>query len=221
MKYYLWKSLAIIFILYSLVAGLLINVPRLPILHESIRNLFYHVPMWFSMMTLMVVSVIYSIKYLSGSSIKNDIIASEASIVGIFFGFMGILTGMLWANFTWGQPWPNDPKLNGAAISILIYIAYIILRNSIRDENKKARVSAVYNIFAFIMLVVFLMILPRITDSLHPGNGGNPAFSKYDLDSRMRLVFYPAYIGWTLLGIWLLNILFRLNTIEKKITFDT
>jgi len=134
---------------------------------------------------------------------------------------MGILTGMLWANFTWGQPWPNDPKLNGAAISILIYIAYIILRNSIRDENKKARVSAVYNIFAFIMLVVFLMILPRITDSLHPGNGGNPAFSKYDLDSRMRLVFYPAYIGWTLLGIWLLNILFRLNTIEKKITFDT
>lgn len=204
-----------------MVAGLLINVPRLPILHESIRNLFYHVPMWFSMMTLMVVSVIYSIKYLSGSSIKNDIIASEASIVGIFFGFMGILTGMLWANFTWGQPWPNDPKLNGAAISILIYIAYIILRNSIRDENKKARVSAVYNIFAFIMLVVFLMILPRITDSLHPGNGGNPAFSKYDLDSRMRLVFYPAYIGWTLLGIWLLNILFRLNTIEKKITFDT
>jgi heme exporter protein C len=56
------------------------------------------------------------------------------------------------------------------------------------------------------MMFVFIMILPRLTDSLHPGNGGNPAFGKYDLDSDMRLVFYPAVIGWVLLSLWILDV---------------
>ncbi|MFQ5335528.1 MAG: cytochrome c biogenesis protein CcsA [Flavobacteriales bacterium] len=211
--------MAVLLVLYAIIAGMLIKVPALPILHETIRNLFYHVPMWFSMMTLMIVSVIYSVKYLSSSSEKHDIIAWQASVSGLFFGFMGIFTGMVWANFTWGQPWPNDPKLNGSAITILIYLAYIILRNSVQDEQKRARVSAVYNIFAFVMLVVFLMVLPRITDSLHPGNGGNPAFSTYDLDSRMRLVFYPAYFGWTLIGVWMLNVRYRISMVERILMF--
>src|SRR6185369_8468231 len=92
------------------------------------------------------------------------------------------------------------------AIGILIYLAYFILRSSVTDEVKRARISAVYNIFAYVMLIVFVMILPRLTDSLHPGNGGNPAFGKYDLDNNMRMVFYPAVIGWILFSCWILNV---------------
>jgi heme exporter protein C len=71
------------------------------------------------------------------------------------------------------------------------------------EEQKRGRVAAVYNIFAFVLLMVFLMVYPRLNkvDSLHPGNGGNPAFSGYDLNSSMRLVFYPAVIGWIIIGI--------------------
>ncbi len=76
---------------------------------------------------------------------------------------------------------------------MLIYLAYFVLRNSIDDREKRARIAAVYNIFAFIMLIVFLMIYPRMNqvDSLHPGNGGNPGFSVYEseLDNRMRRIF--------------------------------
>jgi len=50
-----------------------------------------------------------------------------------------------------------------------------------------------------------------MTDSLHPGNGGNPAFGQYDLDNQMRLVFYPAIIGWTLLGVWITSIRIRIK----------
>ena len=95
-------------------------------------------------------------------------------------------------------------------------MAYFILRSSIDDEQKRARIAAVYNIFAFVMMFVFIMILPRLTDSLHPGNGGNPAFGKYDLDSNMRMVFYPAVIGWVLLSLWVLNVKRRLAILTQK-----
>jgi len=58
--------------------------------------------------------------------------------------------------------------------------------------------------------------LPRMVDSLHPGNGGNPAFSKYDLDSDIRLVFYPAVIGWVLLGFWIASLATRIGILKYK-----
>jgi heme exporter protein C len=51
-------------------------------------------------------------------------------------------------------------------------------------------------------------------DSLHPGNGGNPAFSSYDLDKNMRLVFYPAVIGWIMIGLWIANIAIRTSILR-------
>lgn len=192
------------------------SFPYREILYESIRNTFFHVPMWFGMLAVLILSLVYSIKYLNSGNIIHDSIASEAVNVSLLSGLLGILTGMLWANYTWGAPWPNDPKLNGAAVGVLIYIAYIVLRGAISDENKRARISAVYNIFAMVIYIMFIFIIPRITDSLHPGNGGNPAFSKYDLDSHMRMFFYPAVVGWSLLFVWLVSMRVRLFIISKN-----
>lgn len=209
-----WKWLGSVLVIYSLIAGLLWDVPHLPILHESIRNLYFHVPMWFTMIVLYLIAVLYGIKYLRSGNEKYDLVAVESVNTGIVFGFLGILTGMIWGNYTWGSPWPNDPKLNGAAITTLVYLAYVVLRNAIDEEQKKARISAIYNIFAFPVMIVLLFILPRLTDSLHPGNGGNPGFGRYDLDRNMRLVFYPACIGWILVGVWIATLRYRIRLIE-------
>ncbi len=212
-----YKILSVILILYSLIWGLLNPVPRLDILNETIRNVYYHVPIWFAMLFMMTVSLIQSIRQLQNSSLKMDAKASNAAIVGLFFSIPGLLTGSLWAKFTWGTWWTfQDPKLNGVAISILIYLAYFILRMSVEDEQKMARISAVYNVFAFVMMNVFIMILPRLTDSLHPGNGGNPAFGKYDLDDNMRMIFYPTVFGWVLFSYWLYELKNRLSFIQQQ-----
>lgn len=211
-----WKVLGVLLVLYAIVGGLLIPVPALPILHESIRNLFYHVPMWFGMMIILAVSLGYGIAYLGKGNPKHDIISSQCAQVGLFLGILGLATGSLWARYTWGAWWVPDTKLNGAAASVLTYLAYVVLRGSLTDEQKRGRISAVYNIFAFVMMFVLIMVLPRMTDSLHPGNGGNPAFGKYDLDDTMRLIFYPAIIGWTLIGAWLVEVRGRLDLIEMK-----
>jgi len=212
-----WKLLGISLILYSIIAGFLIDVPDLPIIRQSIRNLFFHVVMWFTMMVMFGTSLARSIRYLSTFDIKHDVYAIQCVNVGLFFGMIGIVTGMEWANFTWGTPWTNDPQLNGAAITILAYFAYLVLRRSIDEENKRARIAAVYNVFAFVMLIVFIGILPRLAEgSLHPGKGGSP-MTVTNLDISMRLVFYPAIAGWIIIGYWLTGLRVKMAHIRQHL----
>ena len=216
MKATWWKVLAVALLAYTLIAGLLADVPRLPILNETIRALYFHVSMWFSMIIMLTVGIVYSIKYLKRGRLEDDDMALEFTNGAILFGVIGIATGSLWARFTWGAYWTNDPKLNAAAIGLLMYFAYLILRNSLTDIFQRARISAVYSIFAYAAFIPLIFILHRLTDSLHPGNGGNPGFNAYDMDSQLRLVFYPAIIGWTLLGTWVSTIRVRYRRLERK-----
>ena len=213
-----WKTAAAALVSYSLVAGLMSPVPRLFILNETIRNLYFHVPMWFTMVALMGVSLGYSIGSLRKpgiAALESDRKARLAAEVALVFAFLGLFTGMIWARFTWGAYWTNDPKLNGTAVAILIYLAYFVLRSSVEDPEKRARLAGTFNIFAFVLMIVFIGVLPRMTDSLHPGNGGNPAFGSYDLDSGMRAVFYPAVLGWIGIGIWIVELRVRLTRLSK------
>ena len=124
-----WKIVCIVLLFYVIVNGFMGTVPHLPILNESIRNTYFHVALWLAMTLLLFTSMIFSVRYLNSGDIKHDDIASELAKSGLFYGILGCLTGSLWANFTWGDPWPNDPKLNGAAVGILIYLAYILFTN--------------------------------------------------------------------------------------------
>jgi len=213
-----WKYLTIVLLLYTVVMGFLGHVPRLAILNETERNLYFHVPMWFGMTIILLASVVNSVRYLRNPSPRLDILAHESAKTGILLGVLGLMTGSLWARYTWGTWWTTDVKLNGAAVTMLIYAAYLVLRGSVRDEQQRARLSAIYNIFAFSAAIPLLFIMPRLAEaSLHPGMGGNPGFSKYDLDSAMRLVFYPAVIGWTLLGVWITEVACRFAFVKEKV----
>jgi len=221
-----WKILCVLLLIYALVAGLLIKVPNLPILGETSRNLFYHVGMWMAMMVLFICSVVHSIIYLRTMNLKNDIAAKNYATVGIFFGLLGYATGAIWASYTWADPnnpafqsfsaVAREPKLIGTAVALLIYFAYLILRDSITDLDKKARVSAVYNVFAFAMLFPTIFIIPRLLPSLHPGQEGNPALNFKDVSPQMRMVEYPAFIGWALLGVWIATLKIRINLLKEK-----
>ena len=191
--------------------------PNRRILDETIRNLMFHVTMWFGMVGLLLFGFIYAIKYILGNNLERDVWASLANAVGLGFGILGLLTGMVWAKYTWGAFWVNDAKLNGAGLGVLMYLAYFLLRNSIDNPRKRARISATYNVIAFVIYIMFIFVLPRLqgVDSLHPGQGGNPAFSSYDLDNALRIVFYPAVIGWTFIGFWIFDILRRMHALKN------
>jgi heme exporter protein C len=221
-----WKMASVVLLCYTIIAGFLWKVPALPALQETIRNLYFHVCMWFCMMILFTVSLVNAIRYLRTFNLKYDVYSREYATVGIVFGILGYSTGAVWMTYTWADPnnpafqsfsaLAREPKLIGAAIALLIYFAYMVLRDSINDIDKRARISAVYNIFAYAMLFPSIWIIPRILPSLHPGREGNPALNTSDIDSSMRIVFYPAVIGWTLLGVWITSLKIRLYLLKEK-----
>jgi heme exporter protein C len=212
-----WKIVCVILLFYTLIAGFLGEVPAKPILNETIRNLYFHVAMWMAMMITFIISLVYSILYLRTNKSIYDVYALEYAKTGIVFGSLGVLTGSIWARWTWGAWWSNDPKQLGAIIALLIYLAYLVLRNSMTDLDKRARIGAVYNIFAFAMLFPTIWIIPRMVESLHPGGMGNPALDTRDIDARMRMIFYPAAVpGWTLLGVWITTLRVRLTLLTER-----
>jgi len=204
-----------------ILAGLLLPIPRLNILEESARNLYFHVPMWFAMMVGLLVSAFYSARYLAKNDMVYDARAEQAALVAMVFGLLGLVTGMVWARFTWyvgtGKWWNFDPKQSMAAVELLIIGAYFVLRSSIDEPRKRGRIAAVYNLFAVVTAPFLLYVLPRQMKSLHPGGEGSPAFSQTDLAPEMRMVFYPAVIGFIALFWWIYTQRVRARLVEHRL----
>ena len=207
-----------------ILAGFLVPIPRIPILEHTARNLYFHVPLWFTLMAAFLVSGYYSARVLAHDRLQDDIRASQAALVGMAFGVLGLITGMVWARFTWyvgtNKWWNNDPKQVMAAVQLLIYAAYFVLRTSFDEPMRRARVSAVYNLFAASTVPFLLYVLPRQLESLHPGGEGNPAFDEVT-DPAMRLIFYSAILGFIGLFWWIYSQRVRLFRIEKALDNDS
>lgn len=199
-------------------------------LAETIRNTYFHVSLWFAMMFVFIAAFVYAIKYLLRSGKVSDELPDVISLrdkadywsvaftsVGMLFGMLGLTTGAVWAKYTWGTWWSWDPKQTATMIALMIYAGYFVLRASFRDPEQRARLSAAYNIFAFICLIPLIYVLPRLAgNSLHPGAAGNPAFGGEDLDGTMRMVFYPIIIGWTLFGFWMAGVRYRIQLLKER-----
>lgn len=198
-RYRLVRNGVFVWLTLMILGAFLLDIPKLHILEHTARNLYFHVPMWFTMMAATIISAYHSFGVLRTGDLVRDVRAREAAVAALAFGLLGLATGIVWARFTWYQGqgiwWNFDPKQSMAAVQVLIYGAYFILRSGIDDERKRARIAAVYNLFAFVTVPFLLYVLPRQLDSLHPGAEGNPAFSDIT-HPIMRLVFYPAVIGF-------------------------
>jgi len=203
-----------------IVAGMLTPIPFIPGLGEAARNIFFHVPQSFTMLFIVLISFWQSIQYLRTKKIEYDIKASASASVGMLFGILTIITGAVWADFTWGTYWNWDPRQTTFLGLLLIYSAYFVLRTSVDDPQKKAVLSAAYNLFAFASLPFLMFIIPRLLPGLHPGapeEGGsnNPMVS--GVDSTIRIIMYSSVIGFCMLSYWIYNLKVRLAILEEKI----
>ncbi|MCR9131666.1 MAG: cytochrome c biogenesis protein [bacterium] len=212
-----WKYIVAIWLTLVIGGGFLIYIPEIPILEQTARNIFFHVPMWMAMYAMFLTSCIYSIRYLNSPEPIFDIKAEASARVGMMFGLCGLLTGSLWARFTWGTWWTfAEPKMNLAALAMMIYVAYLVLRSAFDDEDKRAKIAAVYNIFAVTTIPFLLYVVPRQLTSLHPGADGNPAFSEITA-AELRLILYPAMLGFIALSFWVYDIMHRYQSVRYKI----
>lgn len=219
----LFKNYSIIvFVLISaiILLGMLMPIPFIPGLGEAARNIFFHVPQSFTMTFIVLVSFWQSVQFLRTKKIEHDIKASSAASVGMVFGILTIITGAVWADFTWGTYWNWDPRQTTFLGLLLIYSAYFVLRTSIDDVQKRAVLSAAYNLFAFASLPFLMFIIPRLLPGLHPGapeagGANNPMVS--GIDTTIRVILYSSVVSFCLLAYWIYNIRVRIGILERKI----
>ena len=206
-----------IFILISavLVAGLVVPIPYIPALGDKARILYFHVPTaWISVVAFFM-AMIYSVKFLRTNNLDNDAKSFSANSLGFLFCVLATLTGALWAKFSWGAFWNWDPRQTSIFILLLIYGAYFSLRSAIDDKRKRAKLSSVYSIIAFVTVPFFIFIMPRIVETLHPDPIINTE-GKINMDSSMFTIFISSLISFTLLYIWMFDLKSRLEKLKLK-----
>ena len=172
------------------------------------RIFYFHVGIAWIAGLAMFVTFISSILYLArGEQRKYDITAVASVEIGVVFGFMVLLSGMLWARPVWNTWWTWDPRLTTTAITEFIYIAYLMLRGAVDDPQRRARFSAVYGIIGFISVPI-TYFSTKWFQTIHPDLGQTPGFG---LTASMRPPMFVGIIAFTLVYLVLLIIRTRVE----------
>ena len=182
---------------------------------QSSRIVFFHVPTAWVATLAFLVSCIASIRYLRSRDPKEDIRASVASALGLTFAILATVTGSIFARIMWGSYWNWDPRETSITFLLLIYAAYFALRAAIADPERRATMSAVYAILAFVTVPFLVFVVPRIYWSLHPDTIINTQ-GRIKMDSRMFQVLMGSLLGFTGLFSWLYSLECRVEGIRRR-----
>ena len=196
--------------------------PFIPGLGELGKNMLFHVPMSFVAFFLFLMGTIYSFLVIKKKDMKYDLQAKAYSAVALLFTVLATVTGSIWAKASWGRFWRFDPRESSILVLLLIYIAYFLLRSLLEEgREKKARIAAVYNMIAFVTVPFLMFVLPRITESLHPGGGGTEApvinaSGKSYTDQSLSTMLWSMVALFLGVSMWMKDLYVRVSRVEEK-----
>lgn len=145
------------------------------VLDSSFNIFYFHLPIAFMAYLSFIVVFIASIIQLRQNSSRWDMIALSAAEVGVVFAFLVLVTGSIWAKATWGWYWVWEPRLTTSLVLLLIYLAYLMLRQAIEEPEKRARLAAVFGIVGFVSVPLSFLSI-RLWRSTHPLMFGSSAY---------------------------------------------
>jgi heme exporter protein C len=198
-----------------------ITLPYIIGLEERARIIFFHVPMSWVAIIAYLISMVFAIRYMSKRDIEMDDVSASAASVGTLFTILATVTGSVWAKFNWGTFWNWDPRESSIFILLLIYASYFLLRSAIEDPERRARLSAVYSVIAFLTAPFLMFILPRLVPGLHPGSADDtnagPLLSpkSSDINLTKQVVFGLSLFAFTLVYFWLMNLHIRTTRLVR------
>ena len=169
---------------------------------ESSRIVFYHVPMaWVSTIAFFLAAW-HSAVYLRKRRMESDDAASSAARLGFVFCVLATVTGSIFAKVMWNAYWNWDPRETSIALLLLVYGAYLGLRGSIEDPERRATLASAYALVAFVTVPFLMFAVPRMYASLHPDTVLN-ARGKVEMSSDIRTVFFASSLAFVALFFWL------------------
>jgi heme exporter protein C len=113
------------------------------------RIIFYHVPAAWTAFVGCFAALVASILYLVKRDLDYDAAAVAVTEAGLAFGAANLVSGMVWGRVIWGIWWTWDARLTSMLVCLLLYAGYLMLRHAIEEPTQRARIAAVFSIFAF------------------------------------------------------------------------
>ncbi len=226
----IWKIFLFLLISFVSIAGIAFPIvenpeawyefPNIPGLEENAKIIFFHVPTAWLTLIAFLMSTVFSFIYLKNKDLDDDAKAYASAQLGMIFCILATVTGAVWAKFAWGAFWSWDPRQTSIFALLLIYGALFALRSSIESEEKRATLSSVYSMIAFVTVPFFIFIMPRIMKGLHPGSaddtGAGPVVN-FQMNSSMQLIFFLSLIGFTILYFWMWRVSYKSIIIRDKL----
>jgi heme exporter protein C len=189
-----------------------IGAPREKTMGDLQRIFYFHVPAAITGLMAFAVNFAASLVYVIRKNRWWDNLALSAAEIGVLFLVMVLVTGPIWAKPVWFVWWTWSPRLTSSLVLCLLYVAYLLIRNYIDDPERKAMVSAVFGIVAFLdaPLVWFSI---RWWRDIHP----SPMLETGGLSPAMRPAFLICLGAFQILLIYLLRRRFYLQSMRTEL----
>lgn len=165
------------------------------------RIFYFHVSSAWAGMDALFLCFIANLLYVWKRDAKYDWLGVSAAEVGLVLTTVVLITGPIWAKPAWGIYWTWDARLTSTFVLWLLYVSYLLLRTLIEESERRALLSALFGIFAFIDVpLVFFSIrwwrtqhpAPVIMGS--PGSGLDPTMNKVFLFSVFAMHVFAAFL---------------------------
>ncbi|UCB52497.1 MAG: cytochrome c biogenesis protein CcsA [Candidatus Zixiibacteriota bacterium] len=211
-----WKLLLLVWMCGVIVAAFLLPPPQSQ-LGDVSRIFFFHVPVAWVAVLAFLTAFVYSIRYLRGKDLALDAKAAVASRLGLLFAILATITGSIFAKSSWGSYWNWDPRETSLFILLLIYGAYLVLRSAVEPEERRAALSSVYAILAFVTVPFLVFVVPRVYQSLHPTDSVIDQRFRFQMPPAILATFLASLLGFTSLYVWLFKLETRINTLSGEL----
>jgi heme exporter protein C len=217
----LLKILDIVTVILLIIATYMVffYAPMERVMGQVQRVFYFHVAAgWVGMLGFLMAAIAGAV-YLVRGRHKWDIVSLSAVEIGMVFAFINVVTGSIWARPIWNTWWTWDPRLTTATIMLLIYAAYLLLRQGIEDPERRARFGAVYAIVGFLS-VPLTFFSARLFRTIHPvviGSNQPGAEGTFDMTPMMTQTFMFSLLTFTFIFVVLLWHRIRLGRLADKV----
>src|SRR5665647_3582084 len=189
-----------------LVSGLLLAFLYAPVDASSMgfsqKIFYYHAPIAETALLAFGIAFVAAIAYLRTQNPKWDRLGVVCVRLGLLFSLLVMITGMIWGKAAWDAWWAWEPRLTTFLLVCFLYIAYLVLRSVVEEEQRRATYAAVFAIIAFIDVPITFFATRFLPEGLHPvviTAGGT------GMEGSMLVGFLISMLGMTLLLVALIR----------------
>ncbi|MCL6637246.1 MAG: cytochrome c biogenesis protein CcsA, partial [Alicyclobacillus sp.] len=173
----------------------LLASPPERVMGQLVRIMYFHVACaWVALFAFTVACVAAAI-YLWRRNLRWDALSACSIEVGLVYTTLTLASGSLWAKPVWNTWWTWDPRLTTTLILWFLYAAYLLLRGTISGAQRRARVSAVLAILAFVDVPIIHLSVTWWR-SIHPAVVDDTGFHMPPAMTHALLCGFAAFLAW-------------------------